>query len=63
MNNGQKRNKYDSNYNSFAVKYCTYCKYAWENEHGTEIMYYDFPKYKLQKKTCKKCKKKGYTDA
>ena len=59
MNDGQKRNEYDANFNSFAVKHCNICNYAWENDNGNIVMYWDFPKYKLQKKTCKKCKEKN----
>ena len=55
MNEGQIRNKFDSNFNSFTVKHCTHCNYAWENDNGKQLMYWDFPKYKLEKKTCKKC--------
>ena len=47
MKNNQSRNAFDSNYNHFTVKHCTGCNYCWENVAGKQIMYYDFPKYKL----------------
>ena len=48
----------NENYRSFTVKHCIKCNYAWEKEGNKQLMYYDFPKYGLQKKTCNECKKK-----
>ena len=59
MKTNQSRNSFDSNYNHFTVKHCISCNYCWEREGSKQVMYYDFPKYKLQKKTCNECLKKG----
>ena len=63
MNTQQKRNKFDSNFNSFSVKLCTSCGHAWEGQGKNQDKYWDFPKYGLQKKSCNDCKKKGHSDA
>ena len=63
MNEEQKRNKFDSNFNSFTVKHCAHCNHAWEGQGKNQAMYWDFPKYKLEKKTCHDCKQRGYSDA
>lgn len=64
MNQIEKSRSYSDRYRITKKNYvnekqlynCTSCKLVWEHWKGIIKSYEDFPKYKLEKKTCPKCK-------